>query len=208
LVIDTIVQGVRNYFYFFTSIIFLVLAGCGNNNHNHADFPLLNFDVDVSLLSSSILIDNSFQFYPPNGWDNIAPEQLAAAKNIVSCDSAAMFPMELLNIFKSDLGASCVISQVTSDSNLSWFLTDEFQKTLSHNFNSNNVTKGTYTLNNKKIVQYRIITQDVIAFKIFCNINNSIYQIDYFIPSKIYQSEIKKVESSIGSITLPKLGKE
>lgn len=198
-------HGIRLFFYSTLILFVFAFSNCAKQHDNEPEFLPLKFNVNTNLIAPPVSIENSFFFHPPKNWEPIATDQLIVAQKAMSSDSNSTLSINLLQIFKSPKNASCVISEVRSDSNLSRFLSDEFQKMLSQNFKSNNVEKGTYLLNNNKVVQYRILTESMVAFKLFAEINNTIFQIDYFIPSKIYPSEIIKVESSIGSITLTKL---
>lgn len=201
-------HGIRCFFHsILISLVFFFL-NCAQQHDNETEFLPLKFNVDTNLIASPVAIANSFFFYPPKDWEPIATDQLIAAQKAMSSDSNSSLSINLLQIFKSEKNASCVISEIKSDTTLSRFLSDNFHKMLSQNFNSNNVEKGTYILNGKKIVQYRILTKDIIAFKLFAEFEKSIFQIDYFIPSQIYPSEINKIESSIGSISITNLEKE
>lgn len=201
-------HGIRCFFYSILISLVFFFSNCAQQHDNETEFLPLKFNVDTNLIASPVAIANSFFFYPPKDWEPIATDQLIAAQKAMSSDSNSSLSINLLQIFKSEKNASCLISEIKSDTTLSRFLSDNFHKMLSQNFNSNNVEKGTYILNGKKIVQYRILTKDIIAFKLFAEFEKSIFQIDYFIPSQIYPSEINKIESSIGSISITNLEKE
>jgi len=182
-------------------IMFLYMIACSNNSNGNSDFPPLEFNVNPDLLSLPLSIDKSFSIRMPSDWSEVKAESFNAVKKVINSDTSSFFRLELLKIFKSAQGASCVISKAVDEIYLFDLLNADFENGLKLNFQTEDVNKGVFSLNGNNTIQYRVINENIIVFKLFCHIINNFYQIDYFIPKRIYQEEICKVESSIGSIT-------
>jgi hypothetical protein len=184
-------------------ILMLLLSAfaCGERPEANGDFPRIEFTVDTDSLSSEILVDGLFSMRMPHDWPEIDGESLAAAKNVLKSDSTSYFGLELLRIAESVKGASCAVSRVAGSAFSFDLLSEEYERSLIERFQTNDVKRGAFCFNGNNFIQYRVVTARIVAFKLFCNFGGSFYQIDYFIPKEIYEAEIHKVESSIGSIT-------
>lgn len=189
-------------------ILCLTIISCTNKADVNSEFPPLEFDVNPDLLSSPLVVDSSFSIQMPSDWSEINAEYFEMAKQAINSDTSSLLKLELQRVFKSDQGASCVISKVVNDAPAFSLLDSNFEDLLEKNFQTDDVAKGTFSLNGNKTVQYRILNEDIVAFKLFSLIGNNLYQIDYFVPNAIYETEIRKVESSVGSIISNKNRKE
>lgn len=202
-------QKVKNILKYVTiQILLLTIISCANQPDENNNFPSIEFNVNPDLLSLPLPIDNSFSIQMPSDWPEVDAQSFNAARQVINSDTSSYLKLELLKIFRSEQGASCVISKVVNETPLFDLLNTDFEKSLKLNFQTENVTKGKFSLNGNNTIQYRIINKDIVAFKLFCEINNNLYQIDYFIPNGVYDTEIRKVESSIGSINSNKNIKE
>lgn len=189
-------------------ILLLTLISCGSASNENSEFPPVEFNVNPSLLSSPLLIDTSFWIQMPSDWPEVDSGTFDAAKRAIDNDTLSFFGLELLKAFKSEKGVSCVISRVVDQTPVFDLLNKDFEDLLKSSFQTEDVVKGTFRVKGNNIIQYRIIAKPIIAFKLFCQIEVNVYQIDYFIPTSLYYAEIRKVESSIGSLTSDKERKE
>ncbi|MGB2805528.1 MAG: hypothetical protein WBD64_11615 [Candidatus Zixiibacteriota bacterium] len=195
-------QAARNMLRCFgIQVLLLTVISCSSKHDAGSNFPPIEFDVNPDLLSSPLLIDTSFSIRMPFDWPEVNGESFKAAKQVINGDTSSVLSLELLEIFKSVQGASCVISKVINETPLFDLLDTDFEESLKSNFRTDEVSKGAFSLNGNNTIQYRVISRDIVAFKLFCEISGNLYQIDYFIPKGIYEVEVRKVESSLGSIT-------
>ncbi|MGB2697769.1 MAG: hypothetical protein WBD28_07920 [Candidatus Zixiibacteriota bacterium] len=189
-------------------ILLLSMISCGSASNENSEFPPVEFNVNLDLLSSPLLIDTSFWIQMPSDWPEVDSETFDTAKRAIDNDTLSFFRLKLLRAFKSEKGASCVISKVVDQTPTFDLLNKEFEDILKSSFQTEDVVKGTFRVKGNNVIQYRIIAKPIIAFKLFFQIEGNFYQIDYFIPASLYYAEIRKVESSIGSLASEKERKE
>ena len=79
------------------------------------------------------------------------------------------------------------------------YIPPDYVELLSEQFNIEDVPFDIFDIHQVPIRQYLINAKEVVIFKLFIAANTD-YQLDYIIPKKIYEKELKKIESSIGSI--------
>jgi hypothetical protein len=78
-----------------------------------------------------------------------------------------------------------------------------YEKLLQNKFSAATIKKGEFTKDNLKFVQFLIQKENLITFKLlFQNSQNELIQFDYIVPKENYVSEVKSIESSIGSIKI------
>lgn len=179
----------------------LCVISCSGQSDAEDAFLPAEFEVRQDLLSDRLLIDSTFFMQAPLTWADIDTGSFNVVREAISNDTAAFFVLDPIRILSSPGGASCIISKVADNLSVFEALNEDFKGRLKLTSQSEDVTKGSFSVGGVKVVQYRVITPDIIAFKLFCLIDTTYYQIDYLLPAGIYQDEIRKVESSIGSIT-------
>jgi hypothetical protein len=178
----------------------LQIVSCSGEADGEDSFLPAEFEVRQALLSAPVVIDSAFVIQAPSGWADLDTAAFNIVREAVAGDTAAFFTLELLRVMSSPDGASCVISKFMHDPRVFDLLNESFEQRLKFTSQSDDVVRGTFSVNGVKVVQYRIITPEVIAFKLFCLIEDTYYEIDYLLPKNAYREEIRKVESSIGSI--------
>jgi hypothetical protein len=178
----------------------LQVVSCSGEAGGENSFLPAEFEVRQDLLSPPTVVDSAFVIQAPSAWADIDAEAFNIVSQTISADTAAFFALEPLRVMSSPNGASCIISKVGGDLNVFDVLNQDFERRLKLSSQSEDVVRGTFSVNGIKVVQYRIITPGVIAFKLFCLVGGGYYQIDYLMPTGVYREEIHKVESSIGSI--------
>ena len=68
-------------------------------------------------------------------------------------------------------------------------------------FSTENINIANLKINNIDVMQYLITNDAHVTFKLFISSKYS-YQVDYIIPLEIYKEELRKIESSIGTIAI------
>lgn len=178
------------------SIFFLI--SCNEDDFNQKN-DALKFYVDTSLLANSIFLENSnTSLRPPLGWEPISDidfEKLS--KSIKSGDN--IFDIHLSNTYRSIDGALMIISRIQSKADNFGYLPIDYKELLIQQFSTKDIYSLKLSINQNAVLQYLINTDKFVIIRIFISSNPN-YQIDYIIPRNIYEKELKKIESSIGSI--------
>ena len=110
-----------------------------------------------------------------------------------------IFDIHLNRAFKSKEGSLLIISQIQSKVDDFGYIPPDYIELLFEQFHIGNVPFDIFDINQVLVRQYLINTEEVVIFKLFLSANTD-YQLDYIIPKNIYGGELKKIESSIGSI--------
>ena len=163
----------------------------------------MQFNVDVKLLSTSIYLDSTnISLRPPIGWDLILHSEFKQLSESIH-DGNNIFDINLNKAFKSMDGALLIISQVQSKAENFSYIPPNYIEILSQQFSIKDIPSLKFPINKIPILQYLINTDEYVIIRIFVG-NNLNYQLDYIIPRHIYEKELKKIESSIGSINKQK----
>ena len=198
---DCCIPGRASTLYVCILILALLQAvSCSGEADGEDTFLPAEFEVRQDLLSAPTVIDSAFAIQTPSGWADIEANAFDIVREAIAGDTASFFALEPLRVVSSPAGASLIISKLGHRRHVFDLLGEDFEQRLKVTSRSDDVVRGTFSVDDAKVVQYRIITPDVIAFKLFCLIAGNYYQIDYLLPTGVYRDEIRKVESSIGSI--------
>ncbi len=181
-------------------VFLLATVSCADGSDIDNRYPSVEFNVNQDLLSSPTSIDKSFSIELPASWSELDEKSLLRVRQTISGDSASFLKIEVIKVFRSDGNASCIISKILNGSFSFDMLDTGFEELLRESFKTQDVTRAAFNLNGCNTVQYRILSDNHISFKLFYRSSKIYYQIDYFIPTDIYNTEIHSVESSIGSI--------
>ena len=182
-------------------VIFFIISCNADDFDQKSD--TMQFYVDTSLLSTRIYLENSnISLKPPIDWILIS-EQESTQLSIAIKDGDNIFEILLSNVFKSQNGALMIISQVQSKVNNFGYIPPDYKELLTQQFSIKDIPSLKFPINEIPILQYLISTNEFVIIRIFID-SIANYQIDYIIPRNIYEKELKKVESSIGSINKTK----
>lgn len=183
------------------SVILFQSFGCTHENKRSDDFQNIVFDVNTNLLSTKrSIINNKLELRMPIDYSKIDDDKFHIVKKTIESDSAAFFNMALLNVFNSPNGSYSVISKIVSDKNVFEEVDSTYYALLTEISKAKNIIKSKVKVNGIDVIQYIISTNDKVMIKLILNVENSFYQIDYIIPLKYYEKELRSIESSIGSI--------
>ena len=181
-------------------VLFLFISSCSKNNSSNVES--LEFEINDNLLSDEISIDEmNLSIRPPIDWYEIVGEDFEkASQSIKEADN--LFSLKLKHMFVSNNASTLIINEVGgTDFD---YLPDDFQSLLRDNFNVESILDSEFFINEIPIKQFIINISDKIIFKLFINNINNDLQIDYIIPRNEYANELRKLESSLGSLTKTK----
>ena len=194
-----LVNIIRNYT-FLTMILLFLISSCSENKSSKVES--LEFEINDNLLSDEISIDEiNLSIRPPVDWYEIIGDDFEkASQNIKEADN--LFSLKLKHMFVSNNTSTLIINKVGGTG--FDYLPDNFQNILRDNFNVESVLHSEFFINEIPIKQFIINISDKIIFKLFINNINNDLQIDYIIPRNKYANELRKLESSLGSLTKTK----
>ncbi len=185
------------------SFIVVMILSCTKEQANTAEFTEVTFSVDRSLLSNEyICSDVNISFYPPLGWEQISPVLMTAIKMKLkaSQDTTGVTILPLNVFMDKEKSFTCFISIFNSE-----FPADETVENYLNEIRLKNIdlniTEGTFAHNGLDFHQLTFTKGDKITVKLIA-INNEqkVFMIDYAVPSKYYEEELRTIESSIGTI--------
>jgi len=191
-------------FKFLTIFIIVIVSFCSRENNNTSEkTPELIFEVDSTQIElTNYGQDLGIQFNTPKEW-NLIPQSLfkefskQIATNFLEGND---FKAKPISIFLNQQNKSCLyISQFQNlqDSTS----VKKYKDLIQRNFSPTKV--GDFLKDDIIFTQYLIQNDAQINFKLlFFNSKNQLIQFDYIVPTNSYLSELKAIESSIGSIKL------
>lgn len=146
----------------------------------------------------------NFSFCPPKDCYEVPKQAFdeAKAKLDLQSYSEELINFELIRFFTDTTSnIFCTVTQIlSSDLNKPDF-SDIYLSILRNKIPAGRVIKATYLINTLPVVQYLIMTDSTVNFKIvFQTRDQSTLQIDYAIARSIYSEYVKRIESSIGTI--------
>ncbi|MBC8311830.1 MAG: hypothetical protein H8E72_05955 [Candidatus Marinimicrobia bacterium] len=184
------------------SIFFII--SCNADDFDQKN-DAMQFYVDTSLLSQSINFSKSeITLRPPIDWTEVTGKDfIKAANTIDSIDN--LYPIKLVNLFSSEQTSALMIFEINGDYTNFDYLPPDFSALLESQFSIDYVPFDNFNIGNVPVRQYVINAPEVIIFKLFTS-GKTNYEIDYIIPRSEYEKELKKIESSIGSINRKQKG--
>ena len=164
----------------------------------------LGFNIDNSLLKSEF-VDSlaGINLRAPLGWDDLSNDKNKKLKYRLNLDFKKGADIKAFYI--DTVNQACLI---VSNLNL---LTDRDIKHIFNNPDSSynldkkweQIMKSEYILNGLDVTQFLLQNAQIINFKLILrNGDNKIYQVDYLSGREMYLKNVKKIESSIGTINL------
>lgn len=187
----------------FITLITLLLFCSKPDKTSSQEVAELVFEVDstrLELTSHDRYL--SIQFNSPKGW-TLIPKRLFEAFSKQDSSiflQGADFKITPISIFLNQESKSLLyISQIHGIQDSA--SVDKYKALIQRTFSPTKV--GDFLKDNILFTQYLIQNENHVNFKLlFFNSKNQLVQFDYIIPKDFYVSELKAIESSIGSIKL------
>ena len=174
--------------------------GCQRKSGSDQQFPPLEFVMDASLLAGPSIIDSVFSICFPSDWHALPDSSFQVLRQVIEQDTTAYFKLSLLSARRAENGSLCAVSRILAEAAPFRRLDALYDGILKDGLDATEVARGTFSINGARIIQYRIINDEQIIFKLFSNVRETYYQIDFLMPKTAYEAEIRKVESSLGSL--------
>lgn len=160
----------------------------------------LSFKINHSLLNKTPLKTNEgFTIYAPINWLPLDSSSFIQLEGAIEANEN-LIPLELVGGYQSKDLATCIISKISSNKEDFQYIPENYNDILKSQFSTENINVSQIDINNTAVRQFIISNNSHTVIKLFISgIQN--YQVDYIIPRGIYEAELGKVESSIGTIT-------
>ena len=160
----------------------------------------LSFTIDHNLLNKTPLKNNeAFSIYLPQNWSPFDSNNFIQLQRAIEANENVI-QLELVGGYQSKNLATCIISKVSSNKKEFQYIPENYNDILKSQFSTENINVSQIDINNTPVIQYIISNNNHIVIKLFISgVHN--YQVDYIIPQGVYEAELVKVESSIGTIT-------
>ena len=184
----------------FSSLILSMISCESTLDKSTTKSQNLSFKIDYNLLNKIPLInDDGFTIYTPINWVAFDSTSIIQLKRAIEANENVI-QLELFGGYQSKDFATCIISKVSSNKEEFQYIPENYIEILKSQFSTENINVSQIDINNTPIRQFIISNDNHTVIKLFISgVQN--YQVDYIIPRGIYEAELGKVESSIGTIT-------
>ncbi len=185
----------------FIILILMFISACKMNfPDNNSQTQNLKFQNNHEFISISPLITSSgFSINVPRDWVALPSEKETLLKNAIEMaqDSPAF---NFIKAYQSINLSTLIINKVQSLKENFLFLPKEYYSLLQSQFESKEIHQAEFSVNSLPVKQFIIQTNSHVIILLYVG-GKSNYQLKFIIPNEVYESEIDKIESSIGTIT-------
>jgi hypothetical protein len=181
-------------------------VGCDSPNAQKQPYETLVFKVDETRLEPTITDTTlRIKIAAPKNWKKIDDSMLAQVANKV--DSQLMPGLQMVPrwIFLNESSrAMCVVSKLNGvDIAPDETLLKTLSTTYRNQFPKATVQQTIFMKDAFRIHQLMVIAADFVLIKLVCDAPEAlVFEVDYRVPKDVYQTELRSIESSIGSINL------
>ena len=180
--------------------------GCESPNPQKQTYETLVFKVDESRIEPTVTDETlRIKIAAPKNWKKIDDSMLAQVINKLDTQITQAIQIVPRWIFLNEGSqAMCVVSklkglEIVPDETLLKTLTTAYQS----QFPEASVQQAIFMKDAFRIHQLMVITTDFVLIKLICDAPETlVFEVDYRVPKDVYQTELRAIESSIGSINL------
>ena len=185
---------------FILSLILSIISCESTLDKSTTKSQKLSFKINHSLLNKTPLKTNEgFTIYAPINWLPFDSSSFIQLEGAIEANEN-LIPLELVGGYQSKDLATCIISKITSNKEDFQYIPENYNDILKSQFSTENINVSQIDINNTAVRQFIISNNNHTVIKLFISgVQN--YQVDYIIPRGVYEAELGKVESSIGTIT-------
>ena len=188
------------------SVLIGGFVGCDSPNAKKQPYETLVFQVDESQLEPAVTDETlRIKIAAPKNWKKIDDAMLQQVTNKLDTQRIQGIQMVPRWIFLNESSrAMCVVSKlkgvdIAPDETLLKTLTTTYR----NQFPKATVQQTIFIKDAFRIHQLMIIAADFVRIKLICDASETlVFEVDYHIPKSVYQTELRAIESSIGSINL------
>ena len=185
-------------------IIISGFVGCDPPNARKQPYETLVFNVDETQLEP-VVMDTVLKIAiaAPKNWKQIDDSMLAQVVSKLDTQPVQGLQMTPRWIFLNEGSRSmCVVSElngveIAPDETLLATLTTAYR----NQFPNAKVQQAIFMKDAFRIHQLMVIAADFVRIKLICDAPETlIFEVDYHVPRDVYQTELRAIESSIGSL--------
>ena len=185
---------------FILSLILSIISCESTLDKSTTKSQKLSFKINHSLLNKTPLKTNEgFTIYAPINWLPFDSSSFIQLEGAIEANEN-LIPLELVGGYQSKDLATCIISKISSNKEDFQYIPENYNDILKSQFSTENINVSQIDINNTAVRQFIISNINHTVIKLFISgVQN--YQVDYIIPRGVYEAELGKIESSIGTIT-------
>ena len=185
---------------FILSLILSIISCESTLDKSTTESQKLSFKINHSLLNKTPLKTNEgFTIYAPINWLPFDSSSFIQLEGAIEANEN-LIPLELVGGYQSKDLATCIISKISSNKEDFQYIPENYNDILKSQFSTENINVSQIDINNTAVRQFIISNNNHTVIKLFISgVQN--YQVDYIIPRGVYEAELGKIESSIGTIT-------
>ena len=181
-------------------------VGCDSPNVQKQPYENLVFNVDETRLEPAVE-DTALRIKvaAPKNWKEIDDPMPAQVINELDTQPTPELQIVPRWIFLDESSqAMCIVSklngvEIAPDETLLKTLTTAYQ----NQFPNATVRQAVFMKDAFRIHQLMVIAADFVRIKLICDAPETlVFEVDYRVPRDVYQTELRAIESSIGSINL------
>lgn len=187
-------------------IIVVNLVGCDSPNSQKRTHETLTFNVDPTRLEPAITDTTlKIEISAPKGWKAIEDAMLTEVIDRLGDTLTQGLQMVPRWVFLNENSrAMCVVSRLEGGAVPP---NDTLLKTLETDYRAQfpeaTVQRATFMKDVFRVHQLMVAASDFVLIKLICNApENPVFEVDYVVPRDVYGTELRAIESSIGSINL------
>ena len=187
-------------------IIVVNLVGCDSPNAQKRTAETLTFNVDPTRLEPAITDTTlKLEIAAPKGCKAIEDAMLAEVIDRLGDTLTQGLQMVPRWVFLNENSrAMCVVSRLEGGAVPP---NDTLLKTLETAYRTQfpkaTVQRATFMKEAFRVHQLMVVASDFVLIKLICNApENPVFEVDYVVPKDVYKTELRAIESSIGSINL------
>lgn len=181
-------------------------VGCDSPNTQKQSYENLVFKVDKTRLEPAVEDTTlRIKIAAPKNWKEIDDPMLAQVINELDTQPTPELQIVPRWIFLDKSSqAMCIVSklngvEIAPDETLLKTLTTAYQ----NQFPNATVRQAVFMKDAFRIHQLMVIAADFVRIKLICDAPETlVFEVDYRVPRDVYQTELRAIESSIGSINL------
>ena len=185
----------------FYSVLLLIMTSCESKlDKSKTTSQNISFKIDHNLLNKTPLKNNEkFSIYLPINWSPFDSNNFIQLQRAIATNEN-IIQLELVDGYQSKDLATCIISKVKTNEDDFSYIPENYIEILKPQFSTENINVSQVDINNTPVRQFIISNDNHTVIKLFISgVQN--YQVDYIIPRGVYEAELGKIESSIGTIT-------
>ena len=187
-------------------IIIGSLVGCDSPNSQKRTYETLVFNVDQTRLEPAITDTTlKIEISAPKGWKAIDDAMLMEVIDRLGNKLTQGLQMMPRWVFMNeDSRAMCVVSRLESGKvPLNETLLQTLETAYRTQFPKATVQRAIFMKDAFRVHQLMVGASDFVLIKLMCDASeNPVFEVDYVVPRDVYETELRAIESSIGSINL------